>query len=150
MVYFFLTAWVWASRLSRWVAKPMGGGVAVRARLCCVLGACGFVPVKFSRLKEVVGRRSKTPTRVCAKTNNVGLCEYRPTPGFTGRYALRSGCLWIRPREVFKTQRICRSAVEDPDIGLCQNQQCRTLRVPTYEMTCLTHFKLPRAGSIDR
>ena len=39
----------------------------------------GFGPVKFSLLKDVVGRRSKTPTWACAETNNVGLCECRPT-----------------------------------------------------------------------
>ena len=56
--------------------------------------------------------------------------------------------LMIRPGEVFNSQRCCRSAVEDPDMSLCRNPSCRTLRVPTYELTCLTHFKLQRAGSI--
>jgi hypothetical protein len=32
---------------------------------------------------------------------------------------------------------IRRSAVEDPDMGLHQNQTCRTLRVPTYEMAVI-------------
>ncbi len=29
--------------------------------------------------KDVVGRRSKTPTWACVETHHVGLCEYRPT-----------------------------------------------------------------------
>ena len=33
-------------------------------------------------------------------------------------------------------------------MGLCLSPTCRTLRVPTYEMTCLTRFNLQRAGSI--
>ncbi len=58
--------------------------------------------------------------------------------------------LLIRPCEVFNRQSCCRSEVEDPDMGLCWNPSCRTLRVPTYEMTCLTHLKRQRAGSIKR
>jgi hypothetical protein len=57
--------------------------------------------------------------------------------------------LLIRPYEVFNAQRSCRSAVEGPDMGLSRNPSCRTLRAPTYEMTCLTHFKPQRAGSIS-
>ena len=38
----------------------------------------GFGPVKFPILKDVVGRRSKTPTWARAYPHHVGLCEYRP------------------------------------------------------------------------
>ena len=78
-------------------------------------------------------------------------CPHRARNDLLGPVIARSqrrGNLLIRPSEVFNAQRCCRSAVEDPDMGLCLNPSCRTLRVPTYEMTCLTRFKLQRAGSI--
>ena len=65
----------------------------------------GFAPVKFSMPKELVGRRSKTPTLV------------EQTPLLVS----------------------CSSA---------RTSKRRTLRVPTCERTCFTHFKLQRARSI--
>ena len=107
-------------------------------------------PYVFSMLKDVVGRWSKTPTWAYAQTHHVGLCEYRPTRRHVSNISNFSAPdQWVRPCEVFKAQRCCRSAVEDLDMGLCPNPSCRTLRVPTYEKTCLKHFKLQRAGSMD-
>jgi hypothetical protein len=127
----------------------------------------------FSMLKDVVGRRSKTPTWACAETHHVGLCECRPARDVCNaqrccRSAVEDpdmglcrnhhvGLCECRPtRDVCNAQRCCRSAVEDPDMGLCPNPSCQTLRVPTYErrFQCLKLLQVggrrPRHGPMPK
>ncbi len=93
-----------------------------------ISGTYSFGHLKFSMLKDVVCRRSKTPTWACAETHHVGLCEYRPTRSMLKAVVGR------------RSKTLTWACAETPS--------CRTLRVPTCEMTVPTHFKLQRAGSI--
>ena len=56
--------------------------------------------------------------------------------------------LWPQERAARARARSICAEMHSGFMGLRPNPSCRTLRVPTYKMTCLTHFKLQRAGSI--